>query len=258
MTNTVNGLPDTEAGPDAQHGSAQGAAQTARDEAGRLKDSSVDATREVAETAKEQVSEVASDVRRQTYQLVGQSRDQLVEQAGQQKDRAADGLRAVGEELRGMAEHGQSGWGAQLARHGADYTEQAADFLQNHQPGELLDEVRGLARRRPGAFLLGAAIAGVMAGRLTRALAAGDPNPSSGATAPTTGLSGTATTTGTSGSTTAAGTAVPPVSDGQLTAPPPPPPVAATTPPPPVPTPVAPDPDPGAPVTPRFGLGSEG
>ena len=39
--------------------------------------------------------------------------------------------------------------------------------LQNREPAELLDEVRSFARRKPGMFLLGAAAAGILAGRLT-------------------------------------------------------------------------------------------
>ncbi|WP_410791069.1 hypothetical protein [Kribbella sp. C-35] len=152
---------------------AEGVAETARDQAGQLKETSADAAREVAGTAKEKVSDVTSDVRAETRRLASQTRQELAGQARQQKDRATTGLRSVSDELRGMAEHGQSGLGAQLARQGADFTDQAADFLQQHEPADLLDEVRSYARRRPGTFLLVAAAAGVVAGRLTRALAAG-------------------------------------------------------------------------------------
>ena len=170
MTPTTDHRADTGSPP----GTNDGVAGTARDQAGHLQDASGEAARQVAGTAKEKASDVTADVREQTRQLAGQTREQLVEQAGQQKDKAADSLRAVADELRGMAEHGQSGWGSQLAGHGADYGHQAADFLQDHQPGEILDEVRAYARKKPGTFLLGAAIVGVVAGRLTRALAAGD------------------------------------------------------------------------------------
>ena len=42
-----------------------------------------------------------------------------------------------------------------------------AHKLQTRDPAELLDEVRSFARRKPGIFLLGAAAAGIVAGRLT-------------------------------------------------------------------------------------------
>jgi hypothetical protein len=249
---------------------ADSVTDAARTEAGQLKETSADAVREVAESVKEKASDVTSDAREQTRRLVGQTRDELAGQAGQQKDRAAGGLRAVSDELRGMAEHGQSGLGAQLARQGADLTSQAADFLQRHEPAELLDEVRAYARRKPGTFLLMAAAAGMLAGRMTRALSAGSPQ--SANTSP----SGFDTPDYAAGN----GYSVPPPAPmtappvGQ-TAPPPPmpptshvPPTGSAVPPttsqvpptgspvPPVPTPSAPDPDPGAPVTPRFGPGS--
>ena len=173
MTHTTNHRMDSDSPP------TEGVTETARDEAGQLKETSADAARQVAGTVKDKASDVTSDVREQTRRLASQTRDELVGQASQQKDRATNGLRSVSDELRGMAEHGQSGLGAQLARHGADFTDQAADFLQQHEPGDLLDEVRGFARRKPGTFLLVAAAAGVVAGRLTRALAAGGTNTSS-------------------------------------------------------------------------------
>ncbi|HEY0687963.1 MAG TPA: hypothetical protein VGD71_02895 [Kribbella sp.] len=203
------------------HTAKAGLTEAARDQAGQLKDTAVDASQQVAGTTKEKAADVASDVRQQTRRLAGETRDQLAAQAGRQRDRAVDGLRSVGEELRGMAEHGQSGWGTQLARQGAEFSEQAADFLRDRGAGDLLDEVRKVARRRPGTFLLAAAIAGVTAGRLSRAMAAGS-----------------------------AGTSPAPATD-ELAAP-----ADNYLVQPPTPTPAAPDPDPGAPVEPRFGPGT--
>ncbi len=118
---------------------AEGVAATARDEAGQLKETSAEAAHQVAESLQNKASDVTSDAREQARRLAGQTRDELIGQAGQQKERATSSLRAVSDELRGMAEHGQSGLGAQLASHGADFTTQAADFLQHHEPGELLE-----------------------------------------------------------------------------------------------------------------------
>lgn len=66
---------------------------------------------------------------------------------------------------------GQSGLATEAARQGADKAHQAAEWLAQREPGDLLDELRSLGRRRPGAFLAGAALAGVLAGRLTRGVA---------------------------------------------------------------------------------------
>ncbi|MFG1621971.1 hypothetical protein [Kribbella sp. NPDC049227] len=217
MSQTTNHRMDADRPP------TEGVAETARDEAGQLKETSAEAARQVAGTVKERASDVTSDAREQARRLASQTRDELVGQAGQQKERAASGLRSLSDELRGMAEHGQSGLGAQLARQGADFTDQAADFLQQREPGDLLEEVRGFARRKPGTFLLVAAAAGVVAGRLTRALASG------GTSTP----NRTVTPVDTGSPTSSNGFPEQSVADDYLV---PPPPAA----------------DPGAPGTPRF------
>jgi hypothetical protein len=201
----------------------------------------VEASQQVAGTTKEKVADVASDVRQQTRRLAVETRDQLAEQAGRQRDRAVDGLRSVGEELRGMAEHGQSGWGTQLAWQGAEFSEQAADFLRDRGAGDLLDEVRKVASRRPGTFLLAAAIAGVTAGRLSRVLAAGSAGTSTGRGPELTDGRMRPVTAGTRPAPATDELASP--ADDYLVQPP-------------TPTPAAPDPDPGAPVEPRFGPGT--
>jgi uncharacterized protein YjbJ (UPF0337 family) len=238
MTHTTNHRMDAESPP------AGSVTETARDEAGQLKDTSMEAAREVAGTVKEKTGDVTSDAREQTRRLASQTRDELVGQANQQKERAATGLRSVSDELREMAEHGQSGLGAQLARHGAEFTDQAADFLQEHEPGDLLEEVRGFARRKPGTFLLVAAAAGVVAGRITRALAAGGTGTSSSYGSP----SDNGMTEASIGRAATDDYLVPP-SSAPISAPP----VGPTSAPPLTPTPVAAEPDLGATATPRFG-----
>jgi hypothetical protein len=223
------------------HTAEAGLTEAARDQAGQLKDTAVEASQQVAGTTKEKASDVASDVRQQARRLAGETRDELAEQAGRQRDRAVDGLRSVGEELRGMAEHGQSGWGTRLARQGAEFSEQAADFLRDRGAGDLLNEVRKVARKRPGTFLLAGVIAGVTAGRLSRALAAGSTGTSTG--------HGPASTDGRM-KPIAAGTSPAPGID-ELASP-----ADDYLVQPPTPTSAAPDPDPGAPLEPRFGPGT--
>jgi hypothetical protein len=238
MTPTTNEQVSPPVPPGGPNTAEGGLTEAARDQAGQLKDTAVEASQQVAGTTKEKAADVASDVRQQTRRLAGETRDQLAEQAGRQRDRAVDGLRSVGEELRGMAEHGQSGWGTQLARQGAELSDQAADFLRERGAGDLLDEVRKVARRRPGTFLLAAAIAGVTAGRLSRALAAGSTGTSTGNGPASTDGMMTPITAGTSPAPGIDELASP--ADDYLVQPP-------------TPTPAAPDPDPGAPVEPRFG-----
>lgn len=124
---------------------------------------------DVAATAKEQVQNVTSDVREQTRQLADEARGQLTEHATSQRDRAVESLRSLADDLSSMADKAEgSGLGVQLAREGGEITHKAADFLEQRDPTQILDEVRELARRRPGAFLVGAALSGVVVGRLAR------------------------------------------------------------------------------------------
>jgi hypothetical protein len=95
-----------------------------------------------------------------------------------QQPQAALHLRAVADELSEMAaKGGQSGLATQVAQEAAERVHGVASWLDQREPGDLLDGVRDFARRHPGTFLVGAAVAGVVAGRLTTGLtsAAGPP-----------------------------------------------------------------------------------
>lgn len=63
------------------------------------------------------------------------------------------------------------GLAADLVRQVSERADSAASWLDARDPGSLLSEVKSYARRKPGTFIAAAAIAGVVAGRLTRALA---------------------------------------------------------------------------------------
>ena len=62
-----------------------------------------------------------------------------------------------------------------LVRQAAERSSAVASWLDGRDPGSLLTEVKSFARQRPGTFLLLAAGAGVLAGRLSRSLSAGAP-----------------------------------------------------------------------------------
>jgi len=161
---------------------------TARDQAQQVKDSAADAASQVTQAATEQAQQVTQDVRRQAKQLADETKNQLSEQASSQRDQAVSSLRSLGDELGSMSDSSpQSGLGTQLAREGSDLTRKVADFLEQREPTQLLDEVRHLARRRPGAFLIGAALAGVAVGRLTRGAASARSDTSSDQPADATG-----------------------------------------------------------------------
>ncbi|MEU5905208.1 hypothetical protein [Micromonospora sp. NPDC047527] len=127
----------------------------------------------VAHTAKEQGTEVGREAARQARDLYGEARTQLASQTGEQQRRAAGGLRSIADEMRSMAEQGgQAGPVSELTRQAADRVHGVAGWLEEREPGDLINEVRGYARRNPGTFLVGAAVLGVLAGRLTRGITA--------------------------------------------------------------------------------------
>ncbi|MFJ8470029.1 hypothetical protein [Streptomyces swartbergensis] len=51
----------------------------------------------------------------------------------------------------------------------ADGGHQAADYLDDHGAQGMAEDLKGFARRRPGAFLAGAALAGFAVGRMAKA-----------------------------------------------------------------------------------------
>jgi hypothetical protein len=171
VSGTAGEQPTTPGGGRATGATSSGTAQSARQEAERMGDTAGSAAKDVASTTKEQGERVVTGVRQQARRLTDETRGQVTEQAVSQRDRAVDGLRSLSDELRTMAgRSGEAGMASDVARQGADAVGHAADYLAKRDPGQLLDEVRGLARRRPGAFLVGAAALGVIAGRLSRGM----------------------------------------------------------------------------------------
>ncbi|MGO4595936.1 hypothetical protein AB4Z18_19150 [Leifsonia sp. 2TAF2] len=172
-----------------------------RDEASRVAGSAAEAGKDVAATAKEQAKNVAGEAKSQAKDLYAQTREELRDQAAQQQERVASGLRSVGDELEQMASASESGGVASdLVRQAAQRTHSIAGWLDARDPGSLIDEVKSYARRNPGTFIAAAAIAGALAGRLTRALASGGNSDSgssgAGNASGSTGVAGTQGYTG--------------------------------------------------------------
>ena len=146
----------------------------ARDEAADLGQHARQAGGQVTQTAADQARQVANEAGRQIRDLLGEAQGQTRDQASAQQKKAALQLHSVADEVGQMAaDGGQSGVATEVARQAASRLHGAASWLEQREPADLLGEVRSFARRRPGAFLLTAAAAGLLAGRLTRGLTAG-------------------------------------------------------------------------------------
>jgi len=148
-------------------------ADAAKDQAGAVAGTASDAGKRVAGVAGEQAGQVASEASQQVKDLVHQTRGELTEQAATQQKRVAGGLRSLGEELHSMAQNSeQQGPATDLVKQAAERTSTVASWLEDREPGHVVDEVTRFARQRPGAFLAIAAGAGLLVGRLGRGLKA--------------------------------------------------------------------------------------
>ena len=150
-----------------------GSVETAKQEAGALKDTAVSEAGHVAETAKGEAKAVAQEVKYQAKDLYAQTQRELKDQAQVQQHRAAAGLRSVSDELDSLTANAQNpGLAVDLLNQVSTRLSGAASWLGDRDPSAVLSEVKSFARRKPGTFIIGAAVLGIVAGRLTRALAA--------------------------------------------------------------------------------------
>jgi hypothetical protein len=146
-------------------------------EAGEVGRQASDSARNVAETAKAEAANVATEVKTNAKDLLYQARSDLTNQAGTQQQKVAEGLRSISSQLHSMASApDEQGVASDLVRQAAERSSSVASWLEARDPGSLLDEVKSFARQRPGTFLLLAAGAGVLAGRLTKGLTSGSPD----------------------------------------------------------------------------------
>ena len=145
--------------------------QTPADRAGTVGHETRQAAGDVAQTATHEAKQVGREAQDQVRQLWGQTRRDLTDQAATQQTRVAGGLRELADQLGSMADSADSdGMARGLVDYVARRAGDAAAWLDQRDPGSLLDEARGFARRRPGTFLAIAAGVGVLAGRLSRSL----------------------------------------------------------------------------------------
>jgi hypothetical protein len=150
---------------------SQGTAATAADEGKHL-----------GGVAAEEVQSVAGDVKEELQSLLDDTMKQVNEQSSVQRDRLVKLLKGLSHDLHEMASGPDgSGLAGQLVQGSADRAHRVSAHLEGREPAELVDEVRGFARRKPGVFLAGALVAGVVAGRFARAAKATHSSPESAA-----------------------------------------------------------------------------
>ncbi len=162
---------------------AQAVASTAQEQGRHVARVAARQGREVRATAKEQVERVRGEVVEQGRTVLAEARGQVETQAHDQTRQVAERLARVGDEARALAEGRPDD--AQTVRpyvtNAADALYDAADRvytlasdIDERGLTAVLDDLQAFARRRPGAFLLGAAVAGFAVGRTVRASSTGD------------------------------------------------------------------------------------
>lgn len=152
----------------------QRTAADAKDQVADVAGTAKDAGAQVASTTKEQAQRVVGDTVDQARELYGQATTELSSQASKQQDRLSQGLRTFGHDLEKMGSGQQVGSGpaSELVQNLAQRAHRVADWLESRSPEDVLYDVRQYAARRPGVFIALAAVSGVVAARLTKALVA--------------------------------------------------------------------------------------
>jgi uncharacterized protein YjbJ (UPF0337 family) len=164
-------------------------AGSAKEQAASVAQTATSAAGDVTGTAKEQVGNVVGETVQQARDLSGQVKEQVGTQVTAQTEKLTGSLRQIGAQI---SDGDTSGIVGQVLGEVGQRVQTLADRLEQTGPQGLLEEVRDYARRSPGTFLLGAAIAGLVTGRLVKGMTAQDqPALPSGPTGPA-GLTGTA------------------------------------------------------------------
>lgn len=179
MTMPGNPAGSTESGiaTDVPGQSTGGKSEQAKEVAG----AAADQGRQVADTALQQTRNVAGEATEHAKGLVNDALSQVDGEAHRQMDRLVELLESFSDDLDQMAAQSDtSGLASDMARQVANRTRDLGHRLDGREPREILEDVRGFARRRPGTFLAGALVAGVVAGRFARGAKDASQNGTSG------------------------------------------------------------------------------
>lgn len=141
--------------------------ETAMAEASATAGQTKQAAGQVAATAAQQAKDVAGEVRQQAGSAVQDLRSRAVDEAEGQTRRAAGVLRQWAQDLSELAEKAPGDSPARgVVAQVADRGHRAADYVDKQGAEGIIGDLQNFARRRPGLFLGGALLAGLVAGRL--------------------------------------------------------------------------------------------
>ncbi|RKN10484.1 hypothetical protein [Streptomyces radicis] len=125
---------------------------------------------QAARSGTERARRTADEARGQARAAATELRGRFAAEADAQARGVAGAVRRWADDIAGLAENAPGDSPARgLAAQAADTGHRAADQLDQRGVDGLMDELRDFARRRPAAFIGGAALAGFAVGRLVRA-----------------------------------------------------------------------------------------
>jgi len=150
-------------------GQMEHARQEAAHQATATADKARAASGEVAGTAARQAGAVTDEARRQAGTAVRELGGRVKEEAQVQSQHTAEAIGRWADDLARMADNAPGDSPARsLAQRAAQSGYRASHYLEEQGADGVVEELQHFARKRPGVFLFGAALAGLAVGRVIK------------------------------------------------------------------------------------------
>lgn len=145
----------------------------ARQEKEQVKGTAKDAASNLGDTASRRGRQLQGEAKSHARDLARNAQHQLRGHAQEETQRAGSALSTAGDQLRALADGriDDAGVFGDYVEQAADAVNRWADTINDRGFDGLLEDLRSVGRRRPGMFLGGALLAGVLAGRFGRNVA---------------------------------------------------------------------------------------
>jgi hypothetical protein len=142
----------------------------AREQGREVADDARAQAQQVTQTARQEGARVTEEVKHHVVDLAEDAKQQLHQQARTQTDNVGGALEQLGSRFHALAEGRSEDAGpvGEYADRLAEQVDTIARRIDELGFDGLVDEAQRFARRRPGAFLAGAALAGFAVARLSR------------------------------------------------------------------------------------------
>lgn len=151
-------------------GAAESTADTVRQEGSAVAHTAAGEAENVAHATRDEGRHLADEAKAEVKHVADDARSQLREQVSEQAQKATDSLRRLGDQVSALAQGRpeDSGPLGRYVQSAADEIQHAAGRMEKRGFEGLMEDTKRFARRRPGAFLGIAAVAGFSIGRLLR------------------------------------------------------------------------------------------